>query len=134
MFCDNCQVVNERTQWEGGYAGINSFGYGGSNVHVLLKSVDESSQTSHAPVGGMRLVTCAGRTKEGVEAMLAEVLQHPTDVDMQYLLQTSVGNLTPATHSYRGAAVVNTAFHRQTVEVQTISFSFSTFIHSFLFA
>ncbi len=31
-------VVAENTRWQGGYVGINSFGFGGSNVHVLLKS------------------------------------------------------------------------------------------------
>ena len=110
----------DRTSWEGGYVGLNSFGFGGSIVHVLLKSPDsaQASQTSsHVATTAVRLVTCAGRTKEGVDATLAELLRRPTDVDMQYLLQTSVGNLSPVTHPYRGAALLNTADTRQTVEV-----------------
>ena len=81
--CGNCQVVCERTSWDGGYIGINSFGFGGSNVHVLLRSSDpapSASATPHAAAMSARLVTCAGRTKEGVEATLAEASQHPADV------------------------------------------------------
>jgi len=122
--CGDCQVVCERTAWDGGYIGINSFGFGGSNVHVLLRSSDpapSASATPHAAAMSARLVTCAGRSKEGVEATLAEALQHPADVEMQCLLQSSVGDLSPVTHPYRGAALVNTATSRQTVEVHPAS-------------
>jgi len=119
--CDG-QVVDERTSWLGGYVGINSFGFGGSNVHVLLRSPDDtvpSSRPVPAATTSTRLVTCAGRTKEGVETALTEILQRPTDVDMQSLLQSSVGDLSPMTHPYRGVALVNSATSRQTVEVLT---------------
>jgi len=119
LVCDDCQVVSERTSWEGGYFGINSFGFGGSNVHVLLSSPDrmETSRTTHVATTATRLVTCAGRTKDGVEATLAEVSQHPTDIDMQCLLQGSAGHLSTVTHPYRGAALLNAAHSRQTVQV-----------------
>jgi len=111
--------VAERTTWDGGYVGINSFGFGGSNAHVLLRSPDIASSTRSAHVASTvpRLVTCTGRTKAGVEATLAEVSRHPTDVDMQYLLQSSVGDLSPVSHPYRGVVLVNSADSRQTVEV-----------------
>lgn len=32
------KVVSENTPWTGGYAAVNSFGFGGANVHVLLRS------------------------------------------------------------------------------------------------
>ncbi|KAI5716536.1 hypothetical protein M8J76_008196 [Diaphorina citri] len=32
------QVVNKKWPWNGGYAAINSFGFGGANAHILLKS------------------------------------------------------------------------------------------------
>ena len=119
----------ERTSWEGGYIGVNSFGFGGSNVHVLLRSPDTTApaDTSHAATMAARLVTCAGRTKEGVEATLAEALRHPTDVEMQCLLESSVGDLSPITHPYRGAALVNTATSRQTVEVSAQPHSILSF-------
>ena len=44
-------VVTEPTQWNGGYTAINSFGFGGANVHVILnsnKGGDETPATHHA--------------------------------------------------------------------------------------
>ena len=109
--------MTERTPWEGGYAAVNSFSLiGGSNAHVLLKSTDIVNP-SHVAATAARLVTCSGRTKEAVEAMLDEVLQRPTDVEMQYLLQNSVADTTPVLNPYRGATVVNAATNQQTIEV-----------------
>ena len=115
------QVVVERTPWDGGYVGMSSFGFGGSNVHALLRSPDTAASTraAHVATTMTRLVTCAGRTKDGVEATLAEVSRHPTDVDMQYLVQSSVGDPSPLTHPYRGVVLVNSTDSRQTIEVQT---------------
>ena len=31
------QVVDSTRPWEGGYAALSSFGFGGSNVHLLMK-------------------------------------------------------------------------------------------------
>jgi len=117
--CHNCQVVCERTPWEGGYIGLNAFGIGGSNAHLLLRSAnsDESSRTTHVAATATRLVTCAARTKDSVETTLTEMLKHSTDVDMQYLLQSSVGTLSASTHPYRGFALVNTSDSQQTAEV-----------------
>lgn len=33
------QVVTEKQPWQRGMSGINSFGFGGANAHVLLKNV-----------------------------------------------------------------------------------------------
>ena len=111
--------MDERTPWDGGYIGMSSFGVGGSNVHTLLRSPDFSApiRTEHNATTATRLVTCGGRTKEGVQATLSKMLEHPTDVDMQYLLQSSVGDLSTVTHPYRGFALLNSETSRQTVEV-----------------
>ena len=86
---------------------------------MLLRSPDSvvPSQRKHVASTATRLVTCAGRTKDCVELTLAEMLQHPHDVEMQCLLENSVRNLSPATHPYRGFALVNATANRQTVEV-----------------
>lgn len=47
------QVVSENTPWAGGFAAVNSFGFGGANVHVLLRSPGgpiKSTATSPKPV------------------------------------------------------------------------------------
>lgn len=43
------QVVSENTLWPGGYAAVNSFGFGGANVHVLLRSPSGPSFTQAPP-------------------------------------------------------------------------------------
>ena len=64
------KVVSTNTPWNGGYAGVSSFGFGGANVHVLLKSNEQEKphrkkhqdkpQESKEP----RLFTFSARTKE----------------------------------------------------------------------
>ena len=112
--------MTERTPWAGGYIGVSGSGVGGTYAHVVLKSPDGEipPRDAHVASTATRLVTCAGRTKEGVEAALAEMLKHPTDVDMQYLLQSSMGDHPPSTHPYRGTALLNSADSRQAVEVR----------------
>lgn len=69
------QVITENTVWNGGLVAINSFGLGGANGHVLLKSFDKkksnenSTKQDHLP----RAVTISGRTSEAVEFLLSEV-------------------------------------------------------------
>ena len=59
------QVVNSNTEWEGGFVGVNSFGFGGSNVHVILKSCDVRDVGSRrGDEEKMRLVLMSGRSKE----------------------------------------------------------------------
>ena len=57
-------VVTEPTKWPGGYVGVNSFGFGGSNVHVVLRSNLRADRVIHNVEP--RLVTLSGRTKQGM--------------------------------------------------------------------
>ena len=60
------RVVTEPMPWTGGYVGINSFGFGGSNVHVLLKSQRDTTGTrpAHTAAEAQRLFTFSARTPE----------------------------------------------------------------------
>jgi len=40
------KVISENTKWGGGIVGVNSFGFGGANVHVVLKSNPKKEATS----------------------------------------------------------------------------------------
>lgn len=67
-------VVTDPTPWNGGYAGVNSFGLGGSNAHVLLKSHTKEKINNGEPQDSLpRLVVASGRTKEAVETLLTDV-------------------------------------------------------------
>lgn len=39
LFDGRLKVVSENTKWNGGYVGVNSNGFGGANVHIILKYV-----------------------------------------------------------------------------------------------
>ena len=61
------QVVSEHTAWSGGYAGVSSSGFGGTNVHVLLKSPSHQRSFMSTPSSEtalMGLFTFSGRSKE----------------------------------------------------------------------
>lgn len=68
------QVVTESTPWEGGYVGINSFGFGGANCHIILKSNPKKKIDNGAPSDDLpRLVMVSGRTEESVKVFLNDV-------------------------------------------------------------
>lgn len=70
------KVVTEPTSWKGGYAGVNSFGFGGANCHVLLKSNPKEKINNGAPQDDLpRLVVISGRSEEAVERILKDVSQ-----------------------------------------------------------
>ena len=100
------QVVSENTPFEGGYVAMNSFGFGGSNVHVLLKSFPKVQNQIHPASDMKRLCTFSGRTEEGVQGALAEMAKLSTDVSAHSLMQEVVS--TPlSTHPYRGYTILN---------------------------
>ncbi|XP_012280372.1 fatty acid synthase [Orussus abietinus] len=100
------QVVTECTPWNGGYIGINSFGFGGANVHILLKSHDKEKKNGGAPEDDLpRLVAVSGRTEEAVLTLLNDVASRPVDVEHVRLLQ-DIHSTDIRGHSYRGYVVL----------------------------
>lgn len=67
------KIVTEPTLWEGGYVGVNSFGFGGANCHILLKSNPKVKINSGLSDGLPRLVAVSGRTEEAVNTILDDV-------------------------------------------------------------
>ncbi|XP_034192524.2 fatty acid synthase [Osmia lignaria lignaria] len=100
------QVVTDPTPWEGGYAGINSFGFGGANAHVLLKSYAKEKVNNGAPSDNLpRLVVASGRTEEAMNTLLNYVESIPVDVEYIRLLhEVYAENITG--HMFRGYTVV----------------------------
>ena len=101
------KVVSERTQWDGGYVAINSFGFGGSNVHALMQSNLKPSAAPHVAANVERLCTYAGRTQQGLEEQLTKMrTQHAGSVEAHALLQETAA-MPASSHPYRGYTILN---------------------------
>ncbi|XP_025266599.1 fatty acid synthase-like [Camponotus floridanus] len=94
------KIVTEPTEWKGGYVGINSFGFGGANSHILLKSnpkIKVNETNNNLP----KLVVISGRTKDAVKIILDDIRSRPIDVEYISLLhRIHSGNIKD--HPYRG--------------------------------
>lgn len=66
-------MVSENTPWNGGYVAVNSFGFGGANAHVILKSNPKPKPISPPLENGPRVVAISGRTEEAVKEFLTQV-------------------------------------------------------------
>nr|XP_033197779.1 fatty acid synthase-like [Bombus vancouverensis nearcticus] len=100
------EVVTEPTPWKGGYVGINSFGFGGANAHVLLKSYTKEKVNNGAPSDDLpRLVVVSGRTQEAVETLLNHIESIPVDVEYIRLLH-DIHSENITGHLFRGYTMV----------------------------
>ncbi|CAD6237323.1 GSCOCG00002250001-RA-CDS, partial [Cotesia congregata] len=86
------KVITDPTPWEGGYVGVSSFGFGGANAHILLKSNPIEKVNGGAPNDDLpRLVVVESR---------------PIDVEYVRLLQDIYTEDIPG-HLYRGYTILS---------------------------
>ncbi|KAJ1529566.1 hypothetical protein ONE63_006337 [Megalurothrips usitatus] len=99
------QVVHKNWPWNGGMAAINSFGFGGANAHVILKS-NPKNKAPIAPVNAEvpRVIAVSGRTEEAVNHLLDEAEKN-RDEEF-YALLADIHRQNVAGHAYRGYALV----------------------------
>lgn len=98
-------VVDRNTPWTGGIVGVNSFGLGGVNTHVILKSHSKRKPTDHndrIP----RLVLLSGRTGEAIDLLLNAINENKDDTEFLGLINEIHATNTPL-HRHRGYAVIN---------------------------
>lgn len=107
-----------------GYVGINSFGFGGANVHVLLKSPEDllARKRVENNVSELKipyLICVSGRTKSAVDMLLDGIHQESSiiypkpantgdeiNLDVVQLVQAAFKNGVEG-HDYRGFVVLD---------------------------
>ncbi|XP_035227546.1 LOW QUALITY PROTEIN: fatty acid synthase-like [Stegodyphus dumicola] len=102
------KVVTDPTPWKGGYAGVSCFGFGGVNVHAILKSneaVTKPKSITENPFP--QLVLYSGRTEESVKSMFEYVDTEMPPRDFFALLHKSVYT-SPQLKPFRGYKILGT--------------------------
>jgi fatty acid synthase len=109
------KVISKNEPWKGGIVAINSFGFGGANAHVILKS-NPKPKTSW-PVDSMpRVIGVSGRSQEAVNVFLDNVEEHKHDEEFLALVdQIHKSNING--HTYRGYSVLSDNPSREVSEV-----------------
>lgn len=68
-------MVDKKTPLPGNKVSINSFGVGGTNVHVILRANDKKTQSISLPALEIpRLVFLSGRTREALTEQFETVV------------------------------------------------------------
>ncbi|KAH8326055.1 hypothetical protein KR067_013719 [Drosophila pandora] len=107
------KVVDRNLPWQGGIVGLNSFGFGGANAHVVLKSHTKSKAPKSSGNGveqkqSLRLVVCSGRTEEAVQQLLKVATDQSNDRELLTLINDIHSHTIPL-HPFRGYAVLDSS-------------------------
>ncbi|XP_058815854.1 fatty acid synthase [Topomyia yanbarensis] len=98
------KVVDRNMPWNGGVVGLNSFGFGGANAHVIMKSHPKPKPIS--PKNGFpKLVLASGRTEEAVEAFLDCAAKNKDDEELVGIVNEIHSKNIPL-HVQRGYTVL----------------------------
>ncbi|XP_036143017.1 fatty acid synthase-like [Monomorium pharaonis] len=111
-------VVQEPMPLKNGYIGISSFGFGGANVHALLKWNHKQKINNGLPNDDLpRLVILSGRTEESVKLFLNDVVNHPIDKEYIRLLHDIHADNIEG-HPWRGFIILNNQQQESIKEIQ----------------
>ncbi|XP_067207292.1 fatty acid synthase-like [Linepithema humile] len=131
------RVITEAMPLKNGYIGINSFGFGGANAHMLLQwnvkeKINNGTPTDDLP----RLVVLSGRTEKSVKLFLDDIANHPIDVEYVRLLH-DIHTDDIDGHSWRGYIILDSRQKDSIQKIQScksikrsICFIFSAFAES----
>ncbi|EFN81866.1 Fatty acid synthase [Harpegnathos saltator] len=115
------RVVTTPTTWEPTLVGINSFGFGGANTHILLEPNMKQKVNGGAPKDDLqRLAVLSGRTEQAVESFLREIGSQLVDVEYVRLL-----------HELHAEELLNHPYRGYTIAENQISSNVTSEIHHY---
>ncbi|XP_054742931.1 fatty acid synthase [Anastrepha obliqua] len=112
------KVVDKNMPWNGGIIGLNSFGFGGANAHIILKS-NPKPKTITPRDGPPKLVISSGRTMDAVQDLLEDAATHRDD-DEYLALINGIHTQPIPLHYYRGYDVLTS---KGSVQREVVEFS-----------
>ena len=128
-FCPPLEPVMKNTKFEPNLCGINSFGLGGVNAHLILKAhKKELSPDSHLIADKIpRLVNCCGRTQHAVDYVFDFIERNPSKITKDFLAalnETSKVTQNPKTPGmpFRGSMIIR---QKDVNEDGTINYNYS---------
>ncbi|GAB0098099.1 Fatty acid synthase [Sergentomyia squamirostris] len=110
------KVIDKNTSWDGGIVALNSFGLGGTNAHVILKSYSKPKVLS--PLDGFqRMAIVSGRTVDAVDTLLSDIEEHADDEEYIGMIN-DIHSKDISHHKYRGYTVMGSEGpSREVIEV-----------------
>ncbi|RZB39148.1 ketoacyl-synt, Ketoacyl-synt C, PS-DH and/or Thiolase N domain containing protein [Asbolus verrucosus] len=102
-------AVTELTELEGEEAivGINNFGFGGNNSHLLLRRFNKKKVNGGLPDDDIpRLICVSGRTEESLQEILDNLNHNPIDCEFVSLLH-DLFSKNILNHLYRGYTIIS---------------------------
>ncbi|KAL3275413.1 hypothetical protein HHI36_020176 [Cryptolaemus montrouzieri] len=109
------KVVAENQPWEGGLVAVNSFGFGGANAHLILRS-NPKPKTKRPSHDIPRIVGVSGRNQEAVNELLDLAEKHKDDEEFLSLIN-EIHKVNIPGHNYRGYTVLDEHKTREIVQV-----------------
>ncbi|XP_039306405.1 fatty acid synthase-like [Solenopsis invicta] len=112
------RVVDKATPWNGGFIGINSIGFGGTNAHIILRNNPKPKPSLLLRIAESlpKLVAVSGRTKEAVHVLLDKAKEHRNDDEFLSLLRM-IHNTNISGHEIRGYEILNIDGTREMTEI-----------------
>ncbi|UJR30710.1 hypothetical protein I4U23_018230 [Adineta vaga] len=109
------KVVTEKTKIPNNLMAINSFGFGGANVHAVLEINQNRKEIEHSSQNQVRVAVACARTADGCEHILKRLKESEKSIELQALMNENVFH--PAhTHPYRGFTLLNSSESSVTVQ------------------
>lgn len=109
-FIDNkeIKIITEPTPWNGTYAALNCFGFGGVNVNTILKRPALTQKTEEVKNNTVpQILLSCGRTEESVQSMFENSILKDAHREF-FALFHKLAYSSPKKKPYRGYKILGT--------------------------